>query len=218
MTSKPVESRTDATARVTSAVVLWAWKRKARAVALEVGVSPTRGLTTPWRGRWRADVAFIVEGQAGKSAQVSIVEVKSSTADLRRETHFAKASTNDRRPNKWTIDLTRFGVQQWLAIDASVAVAHYAELPAHWGVLRVTAHAVKIERQAAGGMDASPMNEISAWKALAQIHSLQRLPKMAKVSSAAQVDLLQSEFGDRWTKFTKAILKARKQQKQKDST
>lgn len=171
------ESRSEGTARVTAAVIDWLWRQGRCALALEVGLHATRGLCTPWDGRWRVDVAAAVERNSSEA--VHVIEVKGSPSDIARE---------DMTAGKWIVPYPRLGLTPWLAVAHTIAPAAYEHLNADWGILVVDDRRVRREREPGHVVKTTaraPNDDVTfAYRALARVLTNQALPVMAGLSQA----------------------------------
>lgn len=179
-----MSSRAEGTNLVTCAVAAWLWRQGARTIVAEVGLHATRGLSRPWHGRWRVDIAAAVAREGVETLHV--IEVKGSAADIARE---------DLGTGKWVLDFARLGVNPWLAVADTVAPAHWQALPAAWGVMQVSGdRRVRLIREPADKVDHSvwqPNDNVThAYRALAEVLTAQSLPSMMGRSHAQLVAAL----------------------------
>jgi hypothetical protein len=156
-------------------------------MALEVGLHPLRGLTTPANGRYRVDVAAALVDDCDESLHV--IEVKGSVADLVRE---------DLGAGKWALPYARMGLNPWLAVADTIGEAHWRQLSGDWGVLQARGEGVRVLRRPSQSVTFDvnqPSDEVTfAYRALAQVQTLQRLPTMAGLSPSQTLRAL--ERGD----------------------
>ena len=176
------ESRSEATARVTRALVAWLWTQDCRLLAPEVGLHTYKGLCTPWQGFWRGDLGAIWRQEA------HLFEVKGSRADLARE-------AMDR--GKWVHNWLAMGIRPWLVVDVKIG----CQSPATgWGLMVVNAEGRLRVDVEAGTCDRGPrFNDYV--QALGTVLCLQSLPQMMGRDSAQRLAALDG-FERPWRLWT----------------
>ena len=178
--SSSKETRSDATARVTSATAAWLWRLGSRIIAAEVGLTRAGSfLERPWGSWYRVDLAAIV-GQ-----QTHVIEVKGTRADLVRE---------DLGQGKWQLSYPH--LVPWLAVDATVDMP---ELDERWGLLKVVGHRVNVVRPAREVDDPHRERHLQV---LASVLCMQSLPKMMGLTHAGQLAALETDgFSRPWRRW-----------------
>jgi hypothetical protein len=178
--SKPLSSkRRDGTRLVTHAIGHWLWRKGARAIAWEVGLHKSQGLTCPWHGHWRVDLAACVGSES-----IHVVEVKGSKEDLSRE---------NLGSGKWQVDFPALGITPWLAVVEGLESALSA--PVGWGVLSVSPDGLVREiRSQKTKARPSELDFFRANSALAQVLTAQYMPTLFSVDAAVAIDMM-SEVG-----------------------
>jgi hypothetical protein len=154
-------------------------------MVLEPGLLSSGLVTNPWSApRWRADIAGIVR------RRLLVIEVKGTKADARREKYDS---------GKWAHPLPL--AEKWLAICADMDPP--PELSTDWGVIRIDEKGgyKHLRKPAKPGRILTGDAETSAWKAIAQINTLQRLPSWftALSAGAAIRELEQGDFIRPWS-------------------
>lgn len=171
------ETRSEGTARVTCAVASWLWGLGSRCLVTEVGLSPNRGLGTPWQGRWRVDLAAVVPVYDGHYERFDVIEVKGSAADLRRE---------DLGKGKWQICYQALGLTPWLAVADTVPEKDYDQLPGDWGLLTVKGTRVIVTRRPRDEIKHNVLSptttSFAVHRALSQTQCLQTMPMLMGLS------------------------------------
>lgn len=150
-------SRSEATSRVTSALVCWLWDQGARIIVPEVGLTATGQLRPPWGQRWRVDVVAVV------GSRVWLMEVKGTKADLVRE---------DYASGKWVLPLSP-NLRPWLVVDSKIT---QDPLPA-WGLMSVANDKLTVVRKSPDD-GVARTDDDGVFRTLAQILTLQSLPTM----------------------------------------
>ena len=163
------ESRSEATARVTRALMAWLWGQGCRLLAPEVGLHPGRGLCTPWQGLWRVDMAAVWD------RHTHLFEVKGTRADLARE---------NLQQGKWVIDWRPRGLASWLVVDVHV-LPLVTQPPAGWGLLVVSDAHTRVDREADKGAD--DVHFAEHCQALGTVLCLQSLPKLMGLDRAQRL-------------------------------
>lgn len=127
-------TRAEATERVTCQATAWLWhSRGCRAIAREAGLSLAGGITTPWSGRWRIDLA--AASVRSRSVRTYIVEVKGTAQDLTRERIAGIESRAGRYHSKWHHEHFARDHELWVACgDLKTGWLAHGDVPEHWGV------------------------------------------------------------------------------------
>jgi len=175
------ESRSEATARVTRALVAWLWAQGCRLLAPEVGLHTFHGLCTPWRGFWRGDVGAIWRQEA------HLFEVKGTRADLARE---------DLSQGKWKWSWAELGLRPWLVVDVKIA----CQPPTGWGLMVVNDTGVLRVDVEPRVCDRSPQFA-EYCQALGTVLCLQSLPKLMGLDRAQRLVTLDG-FERPWRLWT----------------
>lgn len=179
-----VETRGDATSRVTAAIAAWFWRRGSRIIVAEVGLSGMV-LLPSWGCEYRVDLVAVL------GDRTHVIEVKGTTADLARE---------DLGAGKWI--LNHSNLTTWLAVDTRVKADLYARLPAPWGLLTVDGERVRVTRRA---REVDDQKRTGHLEVLGSVLCMQSLPQMMGHTHAGQLAALETAGFDRpWRRWIDA--------------
>lgn len=146
-------------------------------------------LTTPLKGKWRADLIGVAPGPR----TINLVEVKGSVADLTRE------SLVD---GKWVVDFESYGVTPWLAITDEIRQKHVDLLPRQWGIVSFAEGArPKIMRTPLMTVLASDARLASALAATSSVLTLQSLPKIMGLNQAERAWAMNETISRPWQEW-----------------
>lgn len=189
------ESRSQGTARVTAATASWLWAQGSRAIAPEVGLHAVRGLCAPWDGRWRVDLVAATP-RHGARERIDVIEVKGSSADLRRE---------DLDAGKWMLRYDRMGLTPWLAVSSRVDRDLWSGLNPLWGVVSCDGFNAKVARQPEApiwhSIHDSNDDVTAALRAMAVVMCAHAVPTLMGLSLAKRAAAMESAVTRPWRRW-----------------